>query len=102
MSDRGSVFVEAPSRLHFGILDLRGRLGRCFGGLGAAIPSPSLLIEATPAARVSAEGPDSDRAVEFAARFLAFHGLPGGVRLVLHRTIPPHAGLGSGTQLGLA
>jgi beta-ribofuranosylaminobenzene 5'-phosphate synthase len=102
MSDRGSVFVEAPARLHFGVLDLRGRLGRCFGGLGAAIPCPSLLIEARPAVGVTAEGPDADRALEFAARFLSFHGLSQGVRLILHRTIPSHAGLGSGTQLGLA
>jgi beta-ribofuranosylaminobenzene 5'-phosphate synthase len=102
MSDRTSIFVQAPARLHFGVLDLRGRLGRCFGGLGAAIPNPSLLLEARPSARVSAEGPDAERASEFANRFLAFHRLSGGVHLVLHRTIPDHAGLGSGTQLGLS
>jgi beta-RFAP synthase len=102
MSDRDSVFVAAPSRLHFGVLDLRGRLGRCFGGLGAAIPSPSLLIEARPSSRLSAEGPDAERAIEFATRFLAFHRLSGGLHLVLHHTIPDHAGLGSGTQLGLS
>jgi beta-ribofuranosylaminobenzene 5'-phosphate synthase len=102
MSNPGSVFVEAPARLHFGVLDLRGRLGRCFGGLGAAVPSPSLLLEATPAPQVTAQGPDADRAIEFATRFLAFHGLSGGARLILHRSIPSHAGLGSGTQLGLA
>jgi beta-ribofuranosylaminobenzene 5'-phosphate synthase len=102
MSDRGSVFVEAPARLHFGVLDLRGRLGRCFGGLGAAVPAPSLLLEARPAVRVTAEGPDAERAVEFADRALAFYGLSHGVHLVLHRVIPGHAGLGSGTQLGLA
>jgi beta-ribofuranosylaminobenzene 5'-phosphate synthase len=102
MSDRGSIFVEAPARLHFGVLDLRGRLGRCFGGLGAGIPVPSLLLEARPAQRVSAEGPDAERAIGFATRFLAFHGISSGVHLVLHRTIPSHAGLGSGTQLGLA
>jgi beta-ribofuranosylaminobenzene 5'-phosphate synthase len=102
MSDRGSVFVEAPARLHFGVLDLRGRLGRCFGGLGAAIPSPSLLLEAAPADSIIAHGPDAERAIEFAGRFLSYHRLSGGVRLTLHRTIPGHAGLGSGTQLGLA
>src|SRR5215208_7416373 len=102
MSDRTSVFVEAPARLHFGVLDLRGELGRCFGGLGAAIPAPSLLVEAVPSARVSAEGPDADRAMEFATRFLAHTGLPGGVHLHIHRAIPSHSGLGSGTQLGLA
>jgi len=38
----GAVFVEAPARLHFGVLDLRGDLGRRFGGIGAAVPAPSL------------------------------------------------------------
>lgn len=102
MSSRGSVFVEAPARLHFGVLDLGGRLGRHFGGLGAAIPCPSLLFEAAPAATLSATGPDAERAIEFARRFLAFHGRPESGRLVIHKAIPSHAGLGSGTQLGLA
>lgn len=102
MSGRASVFVEAGARLHFGLLDLRGGLGRRFGGLGAAIPQPSLLLEAAPAARLAAEGPDGERAAEFARRFLAHHGLEGGAHLVVHRRIPPHSGLGSGTQLGLA
>jgi beta-ribofuranosylaminobenzene 5'-phosphate synthase len=102
MSGRGSIFVEAPARLHFGVLDLRGRLGRSFGGLGAAIPSPSLLLEVTPADEVVAYGPDAERAADFARRYLAFHKLNGGARLVVHRAIPSHAGLGSGTQLGLA
>ncbi len=102
MSSRGSVFVEAPARLHFGVLDLGGRLGRQFGGLGAAIPCPSLLLEVAPAAHLSAAGPDAERALEFARRFLTFHGLSEGGRLVIHKAIPSHAGLGSGTQLGLA
>ena len=102
MSGPGRIFVEAPARLHFGVLDLRGRLGRHFGGLGAAIPSPSLLLEAAPAASLTVEGPDADRAAEFARRFLAFHRLPEAGRIVIHQAIPSHAGLGSGTQLGLA
>jgi beta-ribofuranosylaminobenzene 5'-phosphate synthase len=102
MSGRTSVFVEAAARLHFGVLDLRGALGRRFGGLGAAVPEPSLLLEAALDERLSAHGPDGDRAVGFAKRFLAHHGLPGGARLTVHRHIPQHSGLGSGTQLGLA
>jgi beta-RFAP synthase len=107
MSDRvpedpGSVFVEAAARLHFGVLDLRGALGRRFGGLGAAVPEPSLLLEVSPAREVSAGGPDAERARTFAERFLAYHRLQGGARLTVHRAIPPHSGLGSGTQLGLA
>jgi len=102
MSARDSVFVEAAARLHFGVLDLRGGLGRRFGGLGAAVPAPSLLLEARTAPTVEARGPDAGRAAEFARRFLAHHGLGGGAALVVHRAIPAHSGLGSGTQLGLA
>ncbi len=102
MSAGASVFVEAPARLHFGVLDLRGALGRRFGGLGAAIPSPSLLVEVGLSDGIVAEGPDAERAATFARRFLDHHGIRGGARLVVHRPIPAHSGLGSGTQLGLS
>lgn len=96
------LFVEAPARLHFGVLDLRGDLGRRFGGIGAAVPAPSLLLEARPAAELKAEGPDADRALEFARRFARHHDLDLRLHFCLHRSIPSHAGLGSGTQLALA
>jgi beta-RFAP synthase len=96
------VFVEAPARLHFGMLDLRGTFGRRFGGIGAAVPSPSLLLEAASADALEAEGPSAERVLEFARRFLSYHGLRAGARFRVHRAIPEHAGLGSGTQLALA
>ena len=96
------VFVEAPARLHFGVLDLRGDLGRRFGGIGAAVPAPSLLLEARAADGLKAEGPDAARALEFARRFARHHGLDLRLHFCLHRSIPTHAGLGSGTQLALA
>jgi beta-RFAP synthase len=96
-----AVVIEAPARLHFGVLDLHGGLGRRFGGLGAAIPRPSLVLEAVPAVDVTAEGPDADRVQAYAE--LARERLgTGGAVLRVHRSIPAHAGLGSGTQLGLA
>ncbi|MEP6687337.1 MAG: beta-ribofuranosylaminobenzene 5'-phosphate synthase family protein [Gemmatimonadales bacterium] len=102
MSGRDSVFVEAAARLHFGVLDLRGALGRRFGGLGAAVPTPSLLLELAPEPTLSAEGPDAERALAYAKRFLAVHGRPAAGHVIVHRSIPAHSGLGSGTQLGLA
>jgi len=96
------VFVEAPARLHFGVLDLRGDLGRRFGGIGAAVPAPSLLLEARRAEALGAEGPDAERVLEFARCFAAHHGFEPRVHFCLHRAIPAHAGLGSGTQLALA
>src|SRR5436190_24114158 len=101
-SDGEAVFVEAQARLHFGVLDLRGALGRWFGGIGAAAPAPTLLVSASPADALSVGGHDVDRAAAFARRLLAHHGLDGGARLWVRRALPPHAGLGSGTQLALA
>lgn len=95
------VTVEAPARLHFGILDLRGHRGRRFGGIGAAVPSPSLVLEATRHDRLTAEGPDAGRALEFAQRYLASTGITAGAHLRVLRAIPAHAGLGSGTQMAL-
>lgn len=96
------VRIEAPARLHFGMLDLRGSLGRRFGGIGAGIFGPSLLVELERADAVEAEGPSAERAAEFARRCLAAMGARGGVRILVRRAIPGHSGLGSGTQLALA
>jgi beta-RFAP synthase len=100
MSD--AIVVEAPARLHFGVLDLRGSLGRSFGGIGAAAPAPTLLLSATPSDTLEVIGEDAQRTEGFARQFLAHHHLAGGGRLVVHRTLPAHSGLGSGTQLALA
>jgi beta-ribofuranosylaminobenzene 5'-phosphate synthase len=97
-----TVFVEAPARLHFGVLDLRGSLGRWFGGIGTAAPGPTLLVSAEPAATLEVYGEDRDRAMDFASRFLAYHDIRRGARVRVHRALPSHAGLGSGTQLALA
>ena len=101
MSER-LIRIDAPARLHFGMLDLRGSLGRRFGGIGAGIFNPSLQIEVEGADSIEAEGPESGRAAEFAKRYFASQGLRGGVRIVIRRAIPGHSGLGSGTQLALA
>jgi beta-RFAP synthase len=99
-----TVFVEAAARLHFGALDLRGELGRWFGGIGAAAPAPTLVVSASLAPTLEVGGEDSDRAADFARRFLT-QLAPGpnrGARVCVHRALPAHAGLGSGTQLALA
>ncbi len=96
------VRIEAPARLHFGMLDLRGSLGRRFGGIGAGVFNPSLQIEVEKAGAVESEGADAARAAAFATRYLASQGIRSGARIVIRRAIPGHSGLGSGTQLALA
>jgi beta-RFAP synthase len=99
---RDCVTVSAAARLHLGFLDLNGGLGRKFGSLGLAIDEPDTLIEIARAPTSSAEGPQAERAALDLSRLASRLGLPGAHRLTVHRTIPAHAGLGSGTQMALA
>ena len=100
--DQESVFVEASARLHFGVLDLRGSRGRWFGGIGASVARPTLLVSAARSDTLVAQGEDAERAREFARLFLAHHGLRAGAHVHVHHMLPAHVGLGSGTQLALA
>jgi beta-RFAP synthase len=97
-----AVRVTASARLHLGMLDVAGGRGRRYGGVGVAIADPAVVLEANPAADTSAEGPDAERALAFARRFVTHTGIDDGVCIRVHRAIPPHVGLGSGTKLGLA
>ncbi len=102
MSRPRAVFVEASARLHLGLLDLRGDLGRRFGGIGAALESPALRLEARRATAPSADGPASERVLEYAGIAASRLGLDGRAAFRVHEALPPHSGLGSGTQLALA
>jgi beta-ribofuranosylaminobenzene 5'-phosphate synthase len=98
-----SVRVEAPARLHMGMLDAAGSDGgRRFGGLGVALSRPAAVVEASPSDDVTAEGPDAERALAVARRCRDSLGLAGGARVRVLEAIPPHVGLGSGTKLALA
>jgi beta-ribofuranosylaminobenzene 5'-phosphate synthase len=96
------VRVEAPARLHLGMLAVAGDGARRFGGLGVSIRRPAVVLEARPADDLSAEGADADRALTFARRCHDALGLAGGAHLRVVEAIPAHVGLGSGTKLALA
>lgn len=100
------VRVEAAARLHMGFIDLHGGLGRTFGSIGVALEKPRLTLEAAPADQLKVEGPESERVLDFAEHFYAHYlsGSPArsGAHVKVIEEIPPHVGLGSGTQLALA
>jgi beta-ribofuranosylaminobenzene 5'-phosphate synthase len=100
----GAVRVEAPARLHLGMLAVAGGGdgARRFGGLGVSVGRPAVVIEAEPAGELSAEGADAQRALTFAHRCRDTLGLAGGAHLRVVEAIPQHVGLGSGTKLALA
>jgi len=114
-----SVTVRSPSRLHFGLLSFpaadhwQDRLGqptvpvRRFGGVGLMVRAPGVRLIARPAANWSVEGPLAERALEYARRFAQLKLPPADGPLPPHHLVvehcpPEHAGLGTGTQLGLA
>jgi beta-ribofuranosylaminobenzene 5'-phosphate synthase len=105
------VVIQAYSRLHFGLLNPVAQewgVSRSFGGVGVMIRQPELTLCIEPDSVWSAEGPQADRALAFAQRFAAascrdehLAQLPPH-RLRIERGMPAHAGLGSGSQLGLS
>jgi beta-RFAP synthase len=96
------VRVEAPARLHLGMLAVAGDRGRRFGGLGVAVERPAVVVEAERADELTAEGHDAERALAFARRGRDALGLVSGAHLRVVEAIPNHVGLGSGTKLALA
>jgi beta-ribofuranosylaminobenzene 5'-phosphate synthase len=97
-----TVLVEAPARVHMGMLDASGKGARRFGGLGVAVSRPAVVVEATASSELSAEGPDADRALAVAERCREAFGHAAGARMRVLEAIPSHVGLGSGTKLALA
>jgi beta-ribofuranosylaminobenzene 5'-phosphate synthase len=97
-----AVRVEAPARLHLGMLAVAGGGARRFGGLGVSVSRPAVVIEAEPGDELSVKGAEAERALMFARRCRDALGLPGGAHLRMVEAIPPHVGLGSGTKLALA
>ncbi len=104
MREKSDVFVKvnAPGRLHLGFLDLHGGLGRLFGSLGLSLYDISTVLEVRQASELQVEGPSSARARQYAERMLEHLNIRKGLSIEIHRAIPEHAGLGSGTQMALA
>lgn len=110
------IRVQAPSRLHFGLLSLPAgatwpdRHGqpshpaRRFGGVGLMVREPGVQLTVQPAAAWAAEGPLADRTLAFAQRFQASFPPGRGTpqRMIVEECAAEHVGLGTGTQLGLA
>lgn len=99
------VEVRTPSRLHMGLIDLYGGLGRVDGGIGIALESPRTVIEAekSPVIRVyGADYEQAERIREAAGAVLAHGKIMGSVAVTLRELPAGHTGLGTGTALSLA
>jgi beta-RFAP synthase len=96
------VYIKTPARLHLGLIDLNGDLGRIFGGIGVAINHPNVILEAEKAKELAVSGEKSELTQKLATHFLEAYGLKEKIAIDVKETIPEHIGLGSGTQLALA
>lgn len=90
--------VTVGGRLHFGFLNLSLARSRLYGGIGVALAEPRVSVVARRADSVSAGSPDVHTYAERAVELLS---VPG-VDVEVVESLPPHEGLGSGTQLALS
>jgi beta-ribofuranosylaminobenzene 5'-phosphate synthase len=96
------VQVKTPARLHLGLIDMNGDLGRMFGGLGVGIDHPNVIVEAQKAENFSVTGQEVEIASQLADRFFQAYHVQPKARINVAQAIPAHVGLGSGTQFSLA
>jgi beta-RFAP synthase len=96
------VAVATTARLHFGFLDPSGRGPRPFGSFGLALDRPGTTLTLERAHRSTVTGPERERAARYLDIIAESCGIDRSYDLRIAEAIPPHAGLGSGTQLALA
>lgn len=94
--------VTATARLHFGFLDPSGRSAQPFGSFGLSLETPRTRLVLSRAERLAVNGPEAERAERYLRQIAASSGVEARYSLRIAEAIPPHAGLGSGTQLALA
>ncbi|ABR55187.1 beta-ribofuranosylaminobenzene 5'-phosphate synthase family [Methanococcus vannielii SB] len=103
--------LTSPSRIHMGLIDLNGNLGRVDGGLGVAIDYPNFKIEGLESDEIEIDFKvkieekdkiDIERRILDSARKVLSKIGENGIKLTVNGVIPAHSGLGSGTQISLS
>ncbi len=97
------VIVRTPKRLHLGLIDPSGSLGRRFGSLGIALENGyEVKVLPSDEPEIKAIGEDIDTVKRTVGRMNSAFGTGTGYFIEVRKTIPRHVGLGSTTQLSLA
>jgi beta-ribofuranosylaminobenzene 5'-phosphate synthase len=97
-----NVFVNAFARLHMGFLDLNGSQGRRFGSIGLGLDMPDTLLELAIGHHVFDDAEAPDYVTKYKQLIIEHLMINQEVSIKVHREIPRHFGLGSGTQMALA
>ncbi|SFJ61019.1 GHMP family kinase ATP-binding protein [Planctomicrobium piriforme] len=97
------ITVRTGARLHFGPLSYRPERGRHFGGVGLMIDRPGVHA-VVGLAKPGTSGSSNSARVRALLDTLKRSGVCGSSHFDVDvlEEIPPHSGLGSGTQLALA
>ena len=103
MKNNSKITITSPARLHLGFMDLNGSLGRKFGSVGLAIDSIETSVTVSKNSMQNENKIDdlNKRAYVYANLILKAYEVDESVTIDVHKKIPEHAGLGSGTQLAL-
>ena len=104
MKTKTKIKITSPARLHLGFMDLNGSLGRKFGSVGLAINNieTSITVSKNSLNQNKVLNEINKRAYEYADLILKSYEVDETVLIDVHKKIPEHAGLGSGTQLALS
>jgi beta-ribofuranosylaminobenzene 5'-phosphate synthase len=110
------IRIRTPSRLHFGLFSLPSEHAgpwlnqegeptiprRQFGGVGLMIDHPGIDLTVAESKVWMAEGPLAERGLQFAKSYCKAAGIEEMFHIRVLSAASEHAGLGTGTQLGLA
>ena len=94
--------VTTTARLHFGFLDPSGRGKRPFGSFGLSLDRPTTRLTLERAEELRGERARARARLALSPRHRRKLGACDVLPAQVDEAIPPHAGLGSGTQLALA
>lgn len=103
-SDRKTIRIITPSRIHIGLIDMNGSGGRVDGGAGITLEDPrfEFIISESDILKITSREPDVACMIQPILDKLTQNGLPvPPVHIHIEQSIPFHSGLGSGTQAAL-
>ena len=97
--------ISTPSRLHFTLIDMNGEIGRVDGSLGLSIQYPGVSFDFGPHNGTVVRGgvpKEQELVLAELAKGSAILQVEPDIEIKIRQMIPPHQGLGSGTQVRLA
>ncbi len=102
------IKLITPSRLHFGLIDLNGTIGRIDGGLGVALKEPNIIIDVEKNHNtgfklnlIKSPGYSISEIEQLVDNIIKSLNVENQISLTITSHIPAHNGLGSKTQLSL-